>query len=496
MVRLEAETARATNLYEHVADRLQRLIEGGTLRPGQRLPSVRETSRRERVSMATAVQAYRVLETRQLVEARPRSGYYVRQNAWKPPEEPEVTRPLPQPTEVSLGDLSLRLVQAANEPGVIRLGAAVPDPEFLPVNAVMRAVNAATRKHGAKTLTYRFPPGDASLRRHLARRLVNTGCTVAPEELIVTHGCQEALHLALRAVAAFGDTIAIESPAYYGVLQLIESLGMKALEIPTHPRDGISVEALSFAMEHHAVAAVLVVPSFSNPLGSCMPDERRRELVELCETRGVPLIEDDIYGELHHGEARPRAAKAFDTTGNVIYCSSFSKTLAPGLRLGYMAPGRFREKVQHLQFVTTMSLAPLAQIAVAGFLADGGYDRHLRRTRKAYADQLFRLNQAVARWFPDETRVTRPQGGFLLWVELPDSVDSMHLHRLALAERISIAPGPLFSATGKYRNFIRLNGGCRWGSEVETAMVRLGQLTGQLVENASREATRRLQTDF
>jgi len=286
----------------------------------------------------------------------------------------------------------------------------------------------------------------------------------------------EALNLCLRAVGKPGDIIAIESPTFYGTLQAIESLGMKALEIPTDPRDGIIIEALSSSLRRHPVKACLLVPNFNNPLGSCVPDNNKKKLVTLLARREIPLIEDDIYGDLCFGPSRPKAAKAYDTEGLVLLCSSFSKTLAPGFRVGWTAPGRFKSQVERLKFMTSMACTTTPQIAVAEFLRNGGYDRHLRTIRKNLAMQVQRMTDAIARYFPERTKVTRPQGGLALWVELPRWINSLELHREALQQHISIAPGPIFSAKQRYKNFIRLSCGEPWTDNIERAMETLGNL--------------------
>jgi DNA-binding transcriptional MocR family regulator len=286
----------------------------------------------------------------------------------------------------------------------------------------------------------------------------------------------EALNLCLRAVAKPGDIIAIESPAFYGTLQVIESLGMRALEIATDPRDGIMLGALDSALRRQKVKACLFVTNFSNPLGSCMPDGRKKELVELLARREIPLIEDDIYGDLYFGDARPRAAKAYDKKGLVLLCSSFSKTLAPGYRVGWTAPGRFKPRVESLKFTSSMANATAPQMAIADFLQSGGYDRYLRKMRRILMTQVQQMSAAVGKYFPDGTKVTRPQGGYVLWVELPRSIDSIELYRRALERKISIAPGPIFSPKQRYKNFIRVSCGLPWSEKIDGAVRTLGEL--------------------
>jgi len=470
----------APNLYETVAARLIQQMDRGVYPPGARVPSVREASRRFKVSISTVVEAYRVLEKRGVIEARPQSGFYVLARQWAVSSEPETSRPQAKPCVVSVGDLAMSVLRASSEPNVVQLGVASPHPSFLPVRELNRIIARIARRDDDHAMRYDFPPGNRELRVQIARRMAVVGCDVSPDDIVTTSGCQEALRLCLRVAAEPGDTVAIESPAFYGTLQAIEALGMRALEIPTNPREGISLEALKLALEQWKVGAVMLVPSFANPLGSCMSEENRRRLVRLLNQYNIPLIEDDIYGDLAFGATRPNAIKAYDRKGTVLYCSSFSKTLAPGLRVGWAVPGLFRDQVAHRKYVSSMATATLPQMAIAEYLAQGSYERHLRKVRATYAQQAQRMIDAIARNFPAGTRVTRPSGGFVLWVELPDKVDSLVLHRLALEKNISIAPGPLFSASGKYQNCIRLTCALPWDEKLERALVTLGGLAEAL----------------
>jgi DNA-binding transcriptional MocR family regulator len=290
----------------------------------------------------------------------------------------------------------------------------------------------------------------------------------------------EALHLCLRAVAKAGDTIVLESPAYYGALQLIESLGMRAIEVPANAGTGMDLPLLHEALKRHPVKACLSVTTFSNPLGALMPDEAKRELVRMLARRDVPLIEDDIYGDLHFDGARPRPARSFDRSGLVMLCGSFSKTLAPGYRVGYVAPGRYRDIVERLKFAQSIATATLPQMAIADFLENGGYERHLRRLRRSIADQVGRVSDAVAEHFPEGTRISRPRGGFLLWVEMPHGKSALVLHDRALAKGVSIAPGPIFSAKQRFSSCLRLSCGWPWSPRVEEAIRTLGALARDL----------------
>ena len=476
------ESTQNTNkawLYEKVAGDMVHLIKSGTFRPGDRIPSVRQLSRQKRVSITTVLEAYYLLEDQGLIEARPQSGYYVCSPLPSDLPEPDISEPEPDPTQVSVHELAMMLMHDALNPDLIQLGAAFPHPDLLPTEKLNRILASVARNADKKNQYYDLPPGCEKLRVQIARRAVSTGCNLIPGDIVTTSGCLEAVGLCLRAVCRPGDTVVIESPMYFGVLQLMESLGLKALEIPTHPRSGISLQALRFAVEHTPVHACLVLSNFNNPLGSCMPDENKKELVELLANLEIPLVEDDTFGEICFSDQRPTVAKMHDRKGLVLLCSSFSKDLAPGYRVGWVAPGRFRPIIERLKLTTNIATATLPQLAIAHFLANGGYDHHLRRIRRVYARYVSLMSQAIMRFFPDGTRVTRPTGGYVLWVQLPDSVDSLKLYKLALKAGITLTPGHAFSATQKYRNFIRLNA-AYWSDKAERAIERLGKLIRRL----------------
>lgn len=461
-------------LYEDVAGQIQRLIQQGTLRPGDRVPSIRKLSEQQRVSITTILEAYRLLESEGLIEARPQSGYFVSAPFPEACAEPATSAPKPDPTQVSVREIVMMVLRDTRNADLIQLGAAVPPEELLPMEKLNRALAQVSRREGAHGAIYDVPPGCKELRVQVARRMVEAGCSLRPDEILTTFGCQEAVTLCLRAVCRPGDTVAIESPTFYGILQAIEALGLRALELPTHPRHGLSLDTLRYALSEHPVSAVLVT-NFNNPLGGMMPPEKQKELVELLAGRDIPLIEDDIYGDLCFAARRPPAAKSFDQKGLVMLCSSFSKTLAPGYRVGWCAPGRFQREVEYQKVISTLSTATLPQLAIAEFLASGGYEHHLRKVRRIYAQNAALLAQGVMRYFPAGTKVTRPQGGFVVWVEMPEGVDSLRLYKLALAEGITFAPGPIFSAKGGYRNYMRLNAE-RWSDRIEGAIATLGRL--------------------
>jgi DNA-binding transcriptional MocR family regulator len=462
------------NLYEDVAARLSRLIDQGAYKTGDRLPSVRALNKQLKVSVSTVMEAYRVMEDRGRIEVRPQSGYYV-----KPPltrlSEPNISAPVCEPMPVSSEFFLSRLWRDSLNPKLLNLGAATPNPELLPLDKLSRMLASVVRSDNSLGSTYDQPPGCAPLRVQIVRRMIQAGCTLTPDQIVTTSGCQEAVSLCLRAVCRPGDTVAVESPIFYGILQAIESLGLQALEIPTHPRDGISIEALKNAVSQNRVSACLVMSNFSNPLGSCISDANKKSLVALLERRQIPLIEDDIYGELYFGSERPRVAKSFDKTGNVLLCSSFSKTIAPGYRVGWVAPGKYQAQIERLKMANNLAVALPTQMAIAKFLENGGYDHHLRRIRRIYERQVAAMSEAINRHFPQETKVTRPTGGYVLWIELPAGTDSLQLYQTAIKAGITIAPGTVFTAQPKYRNCIRLNAAF-WSEKVDHALEVLGKM--------------------
>lgn len=470
------------HLYETVAETVISHIEQGVYQPGEKLPGVRRLSRQLEVSISTALEAYRLLEDSGRIQARLRSGYYVSSFYRQAITEPEISAAPITPAKVSGQSLTRQILRAAKDPYQINLGSSVPHADFLPAHALQQATGKVARQFGKRCFDTDELLGNQELRRQIAKRMVALHCADSPEDIVITHGARDAVRLALLAVCQPGDLIAIESPTFYGLLQVIESCGMTALEIPTHPREGLAVEALQMAIEQWPIKACLIVSNYNNPLGSCMSDQRKQALVALLESHQIPLVEDDVYGDLGFGLRRPSVAKAWSRQGQVLYCNSFAKTLSPGLRIGWLVPGRYKEQVVNLKYMLHQAVPTLNQLIVAHMLEQGGYERYLRQVRQEYARNVALTVKAISLLFPEGTRVTQPEGGFALWVELPVGVDAMELHRRASLENIIIAPGPLFSATQKrYANCIRLSCAVPWHDRVEKALKKLGDMARDLL---------------
>jgi len=469
----------ARPLYVELADSLQSLVEQGTLRPGHRVPSVRIMSRQRDVSIATVLQAYTVLENRGYLEARPQSGYYVRPRPPSLAPEPRMARPMAKPSYVGVNDLTAEVMDYAMKTDYVPFGSACPHHSLFPTKKLARILGSVARRDPTLLVRSSLNHGYEPLTREISRRYLQAGVPLAHDELVVTTGCTEALNLCLRAVTKPGDTVAIETPAYFGFLEIIQSLNLRAVEIPSCCRQGISLDELRTAIEQNDVKAVMVMPNFHNPIGSLMSDEKKQKLYDLLCEYDLPGIEDDIYGDTHFGDVRPKPLKAWDQDGRVLLCSSFGKTLAPGFHVGWTAPGRYLERVRRLKFTNTMGTPLVLQKTIAEFLRDGGYDHHLRSLRRSYHQHLHLFAQGMQRYFPEGTRYSRPQGGNFIWVEFPAKVDTLRLRKDALKHRINTAPGNLFSVKDRYRHCLRMSCSVPWSDEVEAALRTLGELIKQ-----------------
>ncbi len=477
-----ADLSRSTSdtLYLQIAERLAQSIRNGTLARGARVPSVRELARQQGVSPSTAVQAYRALEDARLIEARPRSGYFVAARPARLPE-PEPSAPLVASVEVDISSRAEQVLKMAMSPDHISFGAVCPSADLFQQERVRRAVSRAAQRHRDTLCTYPIGPGHLDLRRAIARHALGMGCQLDARDLLVTNSCLESISLCLRAVTQPGDVVALESPTHFSFLELLQSLHLRALEIPTHPRTGLSLDALQLAFDTQPVKAVLAVPTLSNPLGSSMTLADRRRLAQMVSQRGIPLIEDVIYNMLAERDDMRRAVKAFDTGGDVMICGSFSKTVAPGLRLGWVEAGRWSSEVRRLKAVHSGAHTELLEHAMADLLTQPGHESAYRQLRATIAARIDAARGLIAESFPKGTRITDPAGGFILWVELPGGLDSMALFQACLDRRIAIAPGNMFSATERFRHCIRLGLGGRWDAAQQAALREVGAIAGRLL---------------
>ena len=472
---------RAIFRYRHLVDEIEEKIEKGIYRPGEKLTSIRKLHKQSNLSISTIYHAYVELESMGLIEARPRSGYYVNPVTLQNLKVPQFSKTAFAPKKVRLSSMVNSVISAISNPYLVPLGSTVIDSEFLPVKYFSRILKSLSHSELKKMISYSPSEGDPELRRLIALRALGLLKGIEPEDIIVTNGCMEAVALALLAIVRPGDTVAIEAPTNFGFLQLLQQLGLLAMEVPTDPRYGVDIEELERLFRQKRVKACLLVPNFHNPLGALMPEDNKRRLVQLIHAYEIPLVEDDISAELNFGGQRPSPLKAFDRHGLVSTCSSFSKSLAPGLRIGWVIPaGRFKEKVQNLKAATTVSTSTLDQYLLAQYLRGGAYERHLRHLRFILKKQMLETAFAVQKHFPPESRLAIPEGGTLLWVQLPSQVDGVEVYQRALDQRIAIIPGEVCSNSGQFKNFIQISCGIPFNAKVEKSIKTLGRIVFRL----------------
>jgi DNA-binding transcriptional MocR family regulator len=480
-----------TKRYEQIAAQITAQVEQGALQSGQKVPSLQRLRKQFGVSLSTAIRAYSLLEKEGLLECRPQSGFYV---APRPPVPPQPPPKVHKASDVDVGFYNkgeLFQIRAMVEKELFRtdsqvlhLGTIELNPELLPLAALQKSIASGPRRVGSQGYLYNWPPGDLSLRRQLARHYLDRGLSLSPNDFLTTTGCTEGIQLCLGAVAKPGDLVAVESPTCPWTQIFLQRQGLKVLEIPVLPHKGMDLDYLEKALHRNKVKACLIIPSFQNPTGSLMPEAHKRRLVEMLSGQDIPLIENDINGDLHFEKTAPKPAKAFDKKGLVMICSSFSKTLATGLRVGWITPGKYYGDIKISKILNTMTCNVMTESALGSFMEQGLYRRFLAKARKFYFSNLQAFLHGIGKYFPKGTRVLRPQGGLTLWVEFPKDVDSFRLCREALAEKIFVVPGPFLSSQGKFRNCIRVTYGYPWSEKVEKAMERLGGLAKRQLAEA------------
>lgn len=472
---------KSEHLYLRIAEKIEQQIMDEVLHIGDKLPSVRMLSKQYDMSVSTVLQAYYHLEGKGLIESRPQSGYYVRFNPSRYPNKLEKSNPVQTAKTKNAEAIISEVYDNMAMPGTIRLAFNVPSPELLPLAQLNKAMLSALRELPHNGTAYEEVQGNELLRRQVAGWSSQWGGHLTANDLITTAGCMNAISYSMMAVAQRGDTIAIESPAYFGVLRFAQSLGMKVLELPTHPETGVDPDDVKKALQKHKIKACFFVTNFSNPLGYCMPDENKEAMVKLLSKNGLPLIEDDLYGDIYFGKTRPRSCKSYDEEGNVLWCSSISKTLSPGYRVGWVAPGKYLDAVKKLKLYHSITTPGAEQAAVAKFIATGRYEHHMRKLRQTLHANSLQYIRAIGDYFPANTKLSTPNGGYILWLELDKKIDTYQLYREALQHKISIAPGVIFSLQDKYRNCMRLSYGMQWKPEVERALKKLGGLVKDMM---------------
>ena len=463
-------------LYQQVIDFIEHQQKIGALFPGDKLPSLRKLSRQFEISVPTVKQAYIELERQGRVCARPQSGYYLTAL------QARTLKPRPAlwshcaPTTVQCRSMIEQVHEAVHLPNTVALGISNPVQVNPPDKTLARLMRSVLSKYAEKAVSYGPPTGDAKLRMQLAFRYQEQGVAVNPKDILITNGAQEALSIALQCVANQGDIIAIESPCFFGMIELIETLGMQALEVYTCTEDGVCLNELACAIEQHPIKACLFSTAINNPLGSMKTDIQRQNIVRLLEQHNIPLIEDDVYSELYFSEHKPKPAQLYSEKGLVMTCSSFSKTAAPGYRTGWLLPGKFEEQAKRIKRAQSCSSPMLQQWTLNEYIQGGDYDRHLCVLRKKLIYNCERMRALIAEHFPNEVCISKPQGGSVLWVRCQSHVNTSDFFQAAISQGVSFAPGNIFSPSGKYANYMRISYGVQWNEQVENAVKTLGKL--------------------
>jgi DNA-binding transcriptional MocR family regulator len=474
---------------EEVAGRISRLIEKKTLTAGERIPSVREMAKQMHLSVMTVLEGYRRLEDRGWLECRPQSGFFVTPDVFRE-KTPEVRISIPEPEIIRLSSKRVRvseeiqsLLRLLWDPGLIPLGVGFSSPEFFPTQALGRHVSRAVRGN-LRSNQYEIGQGNLRLRQELAKKMMDSGCEIHPNEILITIGGTEALHLCMGALLKPGDEVAVESPGFFGFFSILASLHLRAVEIPSDPQTGLSVTALQQVLSQNShIRALILCPSLSNPTGASMTESAKDELISLCQQFKVTIIEDDTFGDLSFSSCRASSLKSRDPEG-VVFVGSLSKILSPGYRIGWLAGGRHHGALFRYHTTTVLCAPTPTQLGIASFLEEGGLGRHLRRLRKAFQENVARFRREVAGHFPRNTRMTNSLGGHFLWVELPVPCDTSILAFRCVKKGFSIAPGILFSARGHYRRYLRLNAGLSWSGEIQSTLKLLGKLAQKQIDKA------------
>lgn len=475
-------------LYEKIANEIRDLIRAGVIKHTDKLPSVRKGSKIYGVSPATIQQAYYLLETQGIIYAKERSGFYVKPAFSQITGEKmmEKKAALAKETEVEVSDFIFSVLAAHKDITNIPFGSAFPSPELYPIKHLTESMAKAL--HALEATPYELitdmTGGCSELKRQIELRYLLNGLNINEDEIVITSGAMEALSLSLQAITKPGDLVAIESPCFYAILQILERLQLKAIEIPVDNVIGLDIEHLGEMLEKFDIKALVLMTKFQNPTGCSIPVENLKKLYTLIKKYQMPAIVDDVYSEIYYGQKLPHYLKALDDEGLVLHCDSFCKSLAPGFRVGWASAGRYATQIERLKLMTTISPSVPSQLAISHYLKHRHYDRHLAKLRAELVRSQKKMITAIERFFPKDISVELPDGGYFLWIVLPSNVDALALYKRALAHKISIAPGPIFSASQQYKHHIRLNYGMKWNAELDAAIEQLGALIFELMRES------------
>lgn len=461
------------NRYQQLAQTIQVQIEQQVWRPGDKILSIRAASKSYAVSAATVLQAYQRLESEGWLIAKPQSGYFVASRLAHHHAKPAL------PTTVtSYHDQLYDYLKDSNQAS-IALGAAFPSPDLFPLTLLNRHLASAGRKLPVESVLHSMPPGNESLRRSIAQRYLANGLTVSHQDIVITSGAMEALNLSLATLCKAGDTVVIESPAFYGARQAVERLGLNAIEVPVDPQSGLCLASFERALQSQPVTACWLMSRFQNPTGACLSDAGKQRVVELANQYHVAIIEDDVYAELGFAATSLKPFKYYDKQDRVLLCGSLSKSLCPGYRIGWVVNQGFNGQLQKQQMLSTLSGSAPVQQGIAHYLQHESYDNHLRKLRKTLQQRQADTIAMIRQYFPADITLHSAEGGYFVWLELADDIDCYSVYTQALADGISIAYGGLFASKPQYRHCMRLNVSLAPSEQLEQALRRIGLLLRQ-----------------
>lgn len=471
-MQFELDRSSREPLYRQLATSLQQRIRSGALPPRTRLPTVRQLAQQLGVTRLTVHSAYAELQAGGWIEATVGRGTFVAERIEQLVAPPEAELGREATPAGMLADM-LRMTQL---PGLAALARADPAPELFPLRNWQRATELALSSGGPGLMIYTTSQGDQVLRSILAEAVRERGISAGPDELMIVSGVTNGMALATTLLARPGSTVLVEEPTYLGLLNILAAHGVRAVGLPTDD-EGLVVEAVEEALRVERPAFLYTIPTFHNPRGNSLSAPRRAALLELAARHSLPIVEDDIYGQLGYEGAPPRALKADDRAGQVLYMSSFSKNLMPGLRMGYVVapPATIRQLVR-LRQAQDICSSPLTQRALAIFIEQGWLHSHLRRMLPRYRERRDAMLRAMERHFPMGVTWTHPRGGFSTWVTLPPGLPVMELYLAAIGRGVAFAPGQVFSASDESSPHLRLCFGAEPPERIAEAIATLGAL--------------------
>jgi DNA-binding transcriptional MocR family regulator len=466
-------------LYHDLEMSLRKKILQGSYPPASKLPSIRQMCLQVNVSKTTVLSAYTRLEAQGLIEARDRSGYYVRsainlQNSHRTSlKQPNTSQPIMTPVLISRTQVFLDIMHRGAVFDLISPG------QDVPANTQLRRClsKGMRQQNSSQQLNYDQPRGNRELINQICNNTNLGAGSMQPEDVIISNGCQHALLLAIIATTEPNDIIAIESPAFYGALQLIEVLGRKVLEISSSTDSGLNLETLAQAAANWDIRAIIVSPAFSTPTGACMPEQNKITLLAIAAQHMFTIIEDDIYASLYFRFEKPRSIYSYDTQGLVILCSSLSKSVSRDLRIGWIASKKYSQKILALKIATVMASSASQQQGLSYYIKEGHLDRHLKQRRQLLESQKNQLLTLIQQHMSHAISVSQPHGGLVLWLELGNDIDTMALYKKAREQGITITPGSLFSAQNTYQSYLRVSFSQPWSEERRAAFKLLAKLT-------------------